>query len=80
MEISAELSLYPLGVEHLGGSIQTFAVKMKNHGVDLCTGAMSSTAAGPLDQVFDAVKEAFAAVAEDRPCVLVAKFSNACPL
>jgi len=80
MEISAELSLYPLGAEELGGPIRTFAQKMEDHGVELSTGFMSSTAVGTLDRVFEALKEAFAAVAEEHPCVLVAKFSNACPV
>ena len=80
MEVSVKFSLYPLGTEDLGGPIRTFATVMKEHGMDLSVGAMSSTTVGLLDQVFDAAKKAFAAVAEERPCVLVAKFSNACPM
>jgi uncharacterized protein YqgV (UPF0045/DUF77 family) len=80
MEISAELSLYPLGTEDLGGPIRAFALELEGHGMALSMGAMSSTTTGPLEQVFDAVKKAFATVAAERQCVLVAKFSNACPV
>ena len=80
MEVSAELSLYPLGTNDLGGPIRTFALKMEGQGMELSVGPMSSTTVGSLDGVFDAIKIAFAAVAEERPCVLVAKISNACPV
>ncbi len=80
MIITAEFSLYPLGTDDLAGPIRIFADKMEKRGIPLSIGTMSSTAAGALDAVFDALKEAFEAVAQERPCALVAKFSNACPI
>lgn len=78
MEVSCQFSLYPLGVEHLGTAIEAAVAALKDRGLSVEPGPMSTLVRGPLDEVLAGLGEAFTAGAEGR-VVLVATISNACP-
>jgi uncharacterized protein YqgV (UPF0045/DUF77 family) len=80
MEISAQISLYPLGKEHLAGDILHFVEILTGKGLRCKTGAMSTLVFGDSDIVFPALHEAFEQIASHGGCVMVSTISNACPV
>lgn len=80
MIIQAEVSLYPLKEPDIAADINDFIHQLAGSGVDVEFGRMSSIVTGELPQVFDALKEAYQKIADNRQSVLVVKVSNACPL
>lgn len=80
MVISVQFSLYPLRQERLSPAIEEAVSVLKDHGLRVQMGSMSSVAWGDEDQVFAALKEAFAKSAEGGQVVWVLTLSNACPL
>ena len=79
MKVQAEISLYPLGEEDLLPSIEEFLDVLKTGGLELRMGTMSTTVAGESSVLFQAISDAFEKVAARHLCVLVVKYSNACP-
>jgi len=79
MYVQTEVSLYPLRSEDVSGTIQAFCDVLRERGLPVETGNMSSVVSGDLDAVFDGVQSAVAEVGETREIVLVLKLSNACP-
>lgn len=77
-QVSCQFSVYPLGGADLGGGIDAALAAVRRHGLQVEVAAMSSTMAGPSDEVFAALRDAFEAAAAGA-CVLVATVSNACP-
>jgi tRNA-Thr(GGU) m(6)t(6)A37 methyltransferase TsaA len=51
-----------------------------DHGLDVTPGPMSTLVSGDDESVFAALQEAFRSAARDGETVMVATFSNACPL
>ncbi|HDP80048.1 MAG TPA: hypothetical protein ENN21_04305 [Spirochaetes bacterium] len=80
MKLSVELSLYPLGEARIGPIIESFIDVLKEDGLEILPGPMSTIITGETDAVFGALRKAYTAAAEKHGVVLVAKFSNACPL
>ena len=80
MEISAQISLYPLGKEHLDRDIRRFVEILRERGLRCETGAMSTIVSGDSDIVFPALHEAFEFIASCGGCVMVSTISNACPV
>jgi uncharacterized protein YqgV (UPF0045/DUF77 family) len=80
MAISAQFSLYLLRQERLGPAIEEVLTAMKDHGLQVQMGPMSSLTWGEEEQVFAALKEAFCKSAEKGEVVWVLTLSNACPL
>jgi tRNA-Thr(GGU) m(6)t(6)A37 methyltransferase TsaA len=78
--ISAQISLYPLGQASLSPAIDEALRILQEHGLDIEPGTMSSLVAGEDTAVFAALQDAFRCVAERGPIVMVATFSNACPV
>ncbi len=78
MIIETEISLYPLRTKSLGSAIDDFIAHLKKAGLQIETGPMSSRITGELTEVFPALQEAFAAVADRSQSVLIIKASNAC--
>ena len=76
--IMAQLSLYPLRAAHLGPALDDARAAVEATGVAVTIGPMSSTIDGNEEQVFAALRAAFAAVAAHGDAVLVATVSNAC--
>jgi uncharacterized protein YqgV (UPF0045/DUF77 family) len=79
MDLQADVSLYPLRTPHLSGTIDRFVAKLEQAGLRVRPGAMGSTVTGGTAALFDALRDAFASVADEAEVVLVLKVSNACP-
>jgi uncharacterized protein YqgV (UPF0045/DUF77 family) len=80
MEISAQVSLYPLRQEHLGPAIQRALSIFKAYGLKVQAGPMSTLIWGDEEKVFKALREAFREAALAGEVVMAVTFSNACPL
>ena len=78
MYITAEASLYPLRTKNIDGPINRFCRNLKNLGLKIDTGDMSTIISGEAGKVFDGLKAAVTDVGEESDIVLVVKFSNAC--
>jgi uncharacterized protein YqgV (UPF0045/DUF77 family) len=78
--ITAQVSLYPLGQDALSPAINEALDILREHGLDVEMGVMSSLVTGEETAVFTALQSAFSQVAEQGPVVMVATFSNACPV
>jgi len=79
MKVQAEVSLYPLRTQDVGGVVEGFIRRLRDQGIDLIIGPMSTRISGESKQVFDALRDGFAQVAEEHQVVLTVKASNACP-
>jgi len=77
--ITAQVSLYPLGQATLSPAIGEALRILRQHGLDVEVGAMSSLVGGEDTAVFTALRSAFSQISEQGPVVMVATFSNACP-
>lgn len=77
--ISAELSLYPLREADLGPAILEFVDELRQEGLKIQPGSMSTLLVGPRDQVFEALKRAFTAASRRHQIVLRMVISNGCP-
>ncbi len=77
--ISAEVSLYPLRVSDLGPAIAAFADELGMSRLQVQTGSMSTLIVGERDELFEALRNAFAAVSAHYQVVLSVTISNACP-
>lgn len=80
MEISAQVSLYPLGQEPIGPPVEEAVALFRERGLLVEAGRMSTVLAGDDERVFDGVRDALRRASEAGEVVLVATFSNACPV
>lgn len=80
MEVSAQLSLYPLRQEKLGPAIEQLRQTLEARGLDAQVGPMSTVVSGDSERVFSALKDGFERAAAEGHVVLVVTLSNACPL
>ena len=80
MQISAQISLYPLRQERLSPTIQAAWKILEDSQLAVDKGGMSTIVTGDGDVVFRALKEAFLQSAEKGPVSMVVTFSNACPI
>jgi uncharacterized protein YqgV (UPF0045/DUF77 family) len=80
MFLSAQLSLYPLRQPLLSQAIGAALGILKEHGLEVIPGTMSSVATGDDDDLFAAIKEIFRKGAEQGDLVMVVALSNACPV
>ena len=78
--IAAQVSLYPLRQESLSPAIDEALRVFREHSLHVEPGAMSSLIAGDDALVFAALQEAFRRSAEQGQVVMIATFSNACPV
>ena len=76
--ITAQLTLYPLRTEHLGPAVDAALAAVRDTGLSVEAGRMSTTLAGPDEAVLTALRAAFQAAARHGEVVLVATVSNAC--
>jgi uncharacterized protein YqgV (UPF0045/DUF77 family) len=79
MQISAQISLYPLKQPSLSPPIEE-PWKILEGKLDLKKGPMSSIVRGEAEEVFRAIKEVFLKSAEFGPVSMVVTYSNACPI
>ena len=78
--ISAQVSLYPLGQEHLSPAIDDVLRIFRDYDLSVNPGSMSTILTGDDDAVFSALQAAFQQVARQGGVVMVVTLSNACPL
>jgi uncharacterized protein YqgV (UPF0045/DUF77 family) len=79
VRVSAQVSLYPLRQEKLGPAIETLRQALERQGLEVQVGAMSTLIAGEASQIFKALEDGFARVAERGQVAMVVTVSNACP-
>ena len=80
MAVAVQLSIYPLGQEHLSPAINRALAIFGQYGLSVTPGTMSSVISGEDGAVFGALKEVYQALAGQGGLVMVATFSNACPV
>jgi len=80
MQISAQISLYPLKQPRLSPAIDAAWMTLEENQLDLKKGEMSTVVSGEAEKVFGALKEVFLKAAELGPVSMVVTFSNACPI
>jgi uncharacterized protein YqgV (UPF0045/DUF77 family) len=78
IDISAQVSLYPLGQEDLSPAIDEALNIFRYHDLKVTPGSMSTLVFGDDAAVFSALQEAFYHAAKERRVVMVTTFSNAC--
>lgn len=78
--IAAQVSLYPLRQESLSPAIEEALRIFREHGLEVQPGSMSTVITGDDQDIFSALREAFAHVAEQGHVVMTVTFSNACPV
>ncbi len=79
MDISVQVSVYPLGQQNLAPAIEAVWQIFKRHGLHYEPGVMSTVVQGGEEAVFMALREAFHAASQYGPTVMVATVSNVCP-
>jgi len=77
--ISAQVSLYPLRTEHLSPAIDAFAEALREAGLRVEPGPMSTLVVGGADALFGALQSGFEAACSEAEVVMQVTFSNACP-
>jgi uncharacterized protein YqgV (UPF0045/DUF77 family) len=80
MQISAQISLYPLKQQRLSPTIEDAWRILEENRLDLQKGGMSTVVIGQAERVFAAIREVFLRSAEKGPLSMVVTFSNACPI
>jgi uncharacterized protein YqgV (UPF0045/DUF77 family) len=80
MDVSAQISLYPLRQDHLSPAIREMQDALSSAGLDVTPGPMSTLVTGDGAAVFDALKISFLRAAETGHVVMTATLSNACPV
>jgi uncharacterized protein YqgV (UPF0045/DUF77 family) len=79
MKIAAQVSLYPLRQTSIGPPIREAARVLRERGLEMRVGEMSTLVWGEEPAVFAALQEAFHQAAERGDTVMVVTLSNACP-
>ena len=79
MQISAQLSLYPLGQADLSPAIDAVWQALHAYGLSVEPGTMSTMIRGEDGLVFAGLRESFAQAAQFGGTVMVVTLSNACP-
>jgi len=78
-QISAQVSLYPLRQFSIGPTIRDTVRILREHGLKVEMGPMSTLVWGEEEVVFAALQQAFHRATEGGDAVMVVTFSNACP-
>jgi uncharacterized protein YqgV (UPF0045/DUF77 family) len=77
---SAQVSLYPLGPNHLRPAIRNALAVFHRYDLVVRPGDMSTVINGDDIEVFEALREVFRDAAALGPVVMTTTFSNACPV
>ena len=78
--ITAQVSLYPLGQIVLSPAIDEALRIFREHELEVYPGSMSTLISGESTVVFQALRHAFEQSAMQGEVVMIATFSNACPV
>ena len=79
MRVQAQVSIYPLKTKTLAKPVEEFCRRLRDPDLTVTTHSMSTLIVGESERVFQAVKQAFEALAADFNIVVDLKISNACP-
>ena len=79
MLVSVQFSVYPLREMHLSPAIKKAVEILKNYGLSVEVGSMSSIAYGESEIVFKAFQKVYEGIATNSHIVLILTLSNACP-
>jgi tRNA-Thr(GGU) m(6)t(6)A37 methyltransferase TsaA len=79
LEITAQVSLYPLRQPALAPEIEEALEILRQHDLQVTSGTMSSLVAGDSADIFSALQRAFESAAKRGEVVMVTTVSNACP-
>lgn len=79
MNLSAQISIYPLRQSRLEPAIEVVRDVLTKHGLSPNVGPMSTTVTGEGTVIFSALAEAFAEAATIGEVVMTVTASNACP-
>ncbi len=80
MNITAQVSVYPLGQQNINPPIEQAIEMLRAVGLVVESGAMSTVIAGETDGVFAALRDVFGTLTEQGAVVMTVTFSNACPV
>jgi uncharacterized protein YqgV (UPF0045/DUF77 family) len=80
MDISAQVSLYPLRQPDLSSAIDDALKIFHTHGLRVVPGSMSTVITGGIDEVFGGLREALQRATDEGEVVMAVTFSNACPV
>ena len=80
MYVSAQISMYPLKKPHLSPVIDNAVSVLKEHGLEVSPGVMSTLASGTDEDLFSAMREVFQKSSEQGDVVMVVTLSNTCPV
>lgn len=80
MQISAQISLYPLKQQRLLPTIEAAWKILEAHQLNPQKGGMSTVVNGEAEKVFAAIQDVFLRSSEKGPVSMVVTFSNACPI
>jgi len=80
MQISAQISLYPLKQPSLSPAIESAWKILEEKGLAFQKGGMSTVVSGEVKIVFPAIQKGFLRTAKKWPVSMVVTFSNACPV
>jgi len=79
MPVTAQVSVYPLGQNHLGPAIEAVWKAFRTLGLHYRAGPMSTLIEGDEQTIFVALRDAFQAAAQFGGTVMTVTVSNACP-
>ena len=80
MLLAGQISLYPLRQSHLSEAISDALGILRDHGLEVTPGAMSTVASGDDEDLFAAIKDIYRKSSEQGDMVMVVTLSNACPV
>jgi len=80
MFLAAQVSIYPLRQQSLSGAIDEALDIFNEHELDVVPGSMSSVISGEDEVLFNAIKKVVQKTSEQGEVVVIATFSNACPV
>jgi uncharacterized protein YqgV (UPF0045/DUF77 family) len=79
LPVSAQLSIYPLRKPSLSMTIDAALRVMKDSGLKLIPGSMSTLILGEANQIWKALEKVFSEASEQGEVVMIVTMSNACP-
>jgi uncharacterized protein YqgV (UPF0045/DUF77 family) len=78
--VSCQFALYPLGVEDIGPAIDAALAEVRQAGLQVDVGPMSTYMTGDSAALFEGLRRAFDVAAREAQIVMTVTMSNACPL
>lgn len=79
MKVTFQVSLYPIAKEDFKTPISDFISELKKEKLDVVVHATSTIGSGEIENVFDALKEAYSSAARQGDMVMVLTVVNGSP-